>query len=64
MAEWFIAPVLKTGDLKRSVGSNPTPSAIFRSRRSTMVVRPLCKRMVAGSNPVAGSKTYFTGDFS
>lgn len=26
MAEWFIAPVLKTGDLKGSVGSNPTSS--------------------------------------
>ena len=24
---WSIAPVLKTGDLKGSVGSNPTPSA-------------------------------------
>ena len=26
MAEWSIAPVLKTGDLQGSVGSNPTPS--------------------------------------
>jgi hypothetical protein len=24
-----MAPVLKTGDVKASVGSNPTPSAIF-----------------------------------
>ena len=28
MAEWSIAPVLKTGDPQGSVGSNPTPSAI------------------------------------
>ena len=27
MAEWFNAPVLKTGDPPGSVGSNPTPSA-------------------------------------
>jgi hypothetical protein len=27
MAEWSIAPVLKTGDPQGSVGSNPTPSA-------------------------------------
>ena len=29
MVEWFIAPVLKTGDPQGSVGSNPTPSAIL-----------------------------------
>ena len=28
MAEWFKAPVLKTGEPKGSVGSNPTPSAM------------------------------------
>ena len=28
MAEWSIAAVLKTADVKASVGSNPTPSAI------------------------------------
>src|SRR6056297_2476105 len=27
VAEWSIAPVLKTGDAQASVGSNPTPSA-------------------------------------
>ena len=27
MAEWFKAPVLKTGDAQASVGSNPTLSA-------------------------------------
>ena len=27
VAEWSIAPVLKTGDVQASVGSNPTPSA-------------------------------------
>jgi hypothetical protein len=29
VVEWSIAPVLKTGEPKGSVGSNPTPSAIF-----------------------------------
>ncbi len=35
MAEWSIAPVLKTGDPQGSVGSNPTPSArlIFNDLR-------------------------------
>lgn len=28
MAEWAIAPVLKTGDGKTSVGSNPTTSSL------------------------------------
>ena len=31
MAEWFKAAVLKTVELDGSVGSNPTPSAIYRS---------------------------------
>ena len=31
MAERFKAPVLKTGDVQASVGSNPTPSAILSS---------------------------------
>ncbi len=30
MAEWFKAPVLKTGLVKANVGSNPSPSAIFK----------------------------------
>ena len=29
VVEWSIAPVLKTGEPKGSVGSNPTPSALF-----------------------------------
>ena len=29
MSEWLKEPVLKTGDVKASVGSNPTLSAIF-----------------------------------
>ena len=29
LAEWSKAPVLKTGDVKASVGSNPTLSARF-----------------------------------
>ncbi len=31
MAEWSKAPVLKTGEVHASVGSNPTPSAIRSS---------------------------------
>src|SRR6188474_2303960 len=31
VAEWSIAPVLKTGEPQGSVGSNPTPSATFSS---------------------------------
>ena len=34
VAEWSIAPVLKTGEPKGSVGSNPTPSASAVSRMS------------------------------
>ena len=30
MSERFKEPVLKTGDVKASVGSNPTLSAIFK----------------------------------
>jgi hypothetical protein len=39
MVEWFIAPVLKTGDPQGSVGSNPTPSAmlIFKDLRRNIV---------------------------
>ena len=29
MSEWLKEPVLKTGDVQASVGSNPTLSAIF-----------------------------------
>ena len=29
VVEWSIAPVLKTGEPQGSVGSNPTPSAIY-----------------------------------
>ena len=41
MAEWSKAPVLKTGDVKASVGSNPTLSAKHYTKsaicRSTQV---------------------------
>ena len=30
MAEWFKAPVLKTGLVKANVGSNPSPSAMHQ----------------------------------
>jgi hypothetical protein len=35
MAEWLKAAVLKTVECNSSVGSNPTPSAIFSTREST-----------------------------
>ena len=28
VVEWLMAPVLKTGEVKASVGSNPTPSVV------------------------------------
>ena len=28
VVEWLMAPVLKTGEVKASVGSNPTPSVL------------------------------------
>ena len=38
MAEWSKAPVLKTGDVRASVGSNPTLSAnLYSVCRSTQV---------------------------
>ncbi len=33
MAEWLMAPVLKTGLVKANVGSNPSPSACRKWRR-------------------------------
>jgi hypothetical protein len=47
VAEWFKAPVLKTGDVKASVGSNPTPSAI----------RYFIPELATGANPLAGPMT-------
>ena len=38
VAEWSIAPVLKTGDVQASVGSNPTPSATC-PRESVLPIR-------------------------
>ena len=39
MAEWFKAAVLKTVELYGSVGSNPTPSAIYPSSMGCLSVR-------------------------
>ncbi len=39
VAEWSIAPVLKTGDLKRSVSSNLTASAKNKTRRMHYIRR-------------------------
>ena len=32
VVEWLMAPVLKTGEVKASVGSNPTPSVSVKAR--------------------------------
>ncbi len=37
MSERFKEPVLKTGDVKASVGSNPTLSAIFEQDRDKKI---------------------------
>ena len=34
MSEWLKEPVLKTGDVEASVGSNPSLAAKFNYRRS------------------------------
>ena len=51
LAEWLIAPVLKTGVRKRTVGSNPTPSSIFFVSVAQLVEQQSPKLLVAGSNP-------------
>jgi hypothetical protein len=43
MVERFIAPVLKTGDPKGSVGSNPTPSAINFTTKTRRTQRKAIK---------------------
>ena len=43
VAERPNAPVLKTGDTKVSVGSNPTPSAKFYNHCSSMACRTVKK---------------------
>ena len=40
MSEWLKEPVLKTGDVKASVGSNPTLSATTSSRSAEVPKRP------------------------
>ncbi len=49
MAEWSKAPVLKTGEVHASVGSNPTPSASnsHHRRRTAMVGIALMGRNTA-----------------
>ena len=34
VVEWLMAPVLKTGEVRASVGSNPTPSVLSLPRNS------------------------------
>ena len=61
VAEWSKAPVLKTGDVKASVGSNPTLSA----RKSYMRKYPSGRRGspakgVVGDEPSPGSNPGFS----
>ena len=44
LAEWFMAPVLKTGEGNTSVGSNPTASASLgvKCYGSTTVSKTVC----------------------
>ena len=42
VAEWFNAPVLKTGEPQGSGGSNPSLSAIRRVRSSSLSRQPKC----------------------
>ena len=39
MAEWSIAPVLKTGGLKGSGGSNPSLTAIYETKNVKFIYR-------------------------
>ena len=48
MVEWSIAPVLKTGGPKGSVGSNPTLSAIIKECNMTIEKKCGCGRSPTG----------------
>jgi hypothetical protein len=52
VVEWLMAPVLKTGDPKGSVGSNPTPSVFTGSERSAEIPKSLqCSRSALLGRP-------------
>ena len=51
MSEWLKEAVLKTAELKGSVGSNPTLRVIFRGV-AQLVERLVWDQDAAGSNPV------------
>ena len=56
MAEWFKAPVLKTGRGFRSlVGSNPTPSARTSPVLTRTPSKNICRLRINGVNPCAAS---------
>jgi hypothetical protein len=56
MAEWSKAPVLKTGEVHASVGSNPTPSAINSARhRPTMAGGIDIEKIMASTRKVPGA---------
>ena len=50
MVEWLMALVLKTSDVRASVGSNPTLSVL--GELAQLVERLLCKQDVSGSSPL------------
>jgi hypothetical protein len=56
MAEWSKAPVLKTGEVHASVGSNPTPSAINSTcHRRTMAGGIDIEKTMASTRKVPGA---------
>ena len=60
MAEWSKAPVLKTGDVKASVGSNPTLSARYPYlRKYPSGRRGSPAKGVGGQKPREGSNPSF-----
>ena len=61
MAEWSKAPVLKTGDVKASVGSNPTLSARKQNtRKYPSGRRGSPAKGVVGDEPSPGSNPGFS----
>ena len=53
MAEWFKAPVLKTGLPQGNVGSNPTASVLWAGGRAVKAAdcKSVARKSVGGSNP-------------
>ena len=51
MAEWSIASVLKTGDVKASVGSNPTLRAKEKNIINLLTFTNECVILISSSEP-------------